>query len=302
MTAPVDVPKKARRRRVPRGALIGFSFVLPNFIGFALLTLVPVVALFYLSLTSWNAFGTAKWKGLDNFTKLFADKSFHTAFLNTLYYAVGHIPLTMAASLGLAVLLNSRLRGLGLFRTVAFLPYVTSIVTIAIAWNLLFSKETGPINQLIGMVGADFAPGWTTDKDWVMPAVILVSVWRDMGYYMLLFLAGLQTIPAELYEAATIDGASAWQRFRAVTLPGLRHTTFFVLVMLTISSFKVFDLILVLTDGGPGQSTLVLAQLIFQRGFEENRFGYASAISVVLFFLCLQFTIVQFAVNRRRNA
>lgn len=301
MTTPVDPRRKTRRRR-PRGALVGFSFVLPNFIGFALLTLVPVVALFYLSLTSWNAFGTAKWKGLDNFTRLLEDKSFHTAFLNTMYYAVLHIPLTMAAALGLAVLLNSRLRGLGLFRTVAFLPYVTSIVTIAIAWNLLFSKETGPINQLIGMVGLDFAPGWTTDKNWAMPAVIIVSVWRDMGYYMLLFLAGLQTIPKQLYEAATIDGANAWQRFHNVTLPGLRHTTFFVLVMLTISSFKVFDLILVLTDGGPGQSTLVLAQLIFQRGFEENQFGYASAISVVLFFLCLLVTIVQFAVNRRRDA
>jgi multiple sugar transport system permease protein len=302
LTTPVDLPKNPRRRRQPRGALIGFSFVLPNFIGFALLTLVPVAALFYLSLTSWNAFGTAKWKGLDNFTRLLGDKSFHTALLNTMYYAVCHIPLTMGAALGLAVLLNSRLRGLGLFRTVAFLPYVTSIVTIAIAWNLLFSRETGPINQLIGMVGVDFAPGWTSDKDWAMPAVIIVSVWRDMGYYMLLFLAGLQTIPKELYEAATIDGANAWQRFRDVTLPGLRHTTFFVLVMLTISSFKVFDLILVLTDGGPGQSTLVLAQLIFQRGFEENQFGYASAISVVLFFLCLLVTLVQFAVNRRRNA
>ncbi len=135
-----------------------------------------------------------------------------------------------------------------------------------------------------------------------MPAVIIVGTWRDMGYYMLLFLAGLQTIPAQLYEAATIDGANAWQRFRNVTLPGLRPTTFFVTVMLTIGSFKVFDLILVLTDGGPGQSTLVLSQYIYQKGFEENQFGYASAVSIVLFAICFGITVVQFVVNKRRNA
>jgi multiple sugar transport system permease protein/alpha-1,4-digalacturonate transport system permease protein len=134
-----------------------------------------------------------------------------------------------------------------------------------------------------------------------MPAVIIVGTWREMGYYMLLFLAGLQTIPAQLYEAARVDGANAWQQFRAVTLPGLRPTTFFVTVMLTIGSFKVFDLILVMTNGGPGQSTLVLSQYIYQKGFTENQFGYASAVSVVLFAVCLVVTVVQFLVNKRRS-
>ena len=132
-----------------------------------------------------------------------------------------------------------------------------------------------------------------------MPAVIVVGTWREAGYYMLLFLAGLQTIPAQLYEAAKVDGANAWQRLLAVTLPGLRPTTFFVIVMLTIGSFKVFDLILVMTAGGPGQSTLVVSQYIFQKGFIENQFGYASAISIVLFAICFVITVVQFLINRR---
>ncbi len=135
-----------------------------------------------------------------------------------------------------------------------------------------------------------------------MPAVIITSIWREMGYYMILFLAGLQTVPKELYEAATVDGANAWQRFRSVTLPMLRPTTFFVTVMLTIESLKIFDLILVMTNGGPGQSTLVLSQFIFQKGFVENDFGYASSASVVLFLICLVVTTVQFVVNRRREA
>lgn len=290
------------RRLARRNALIGWTFILPNFVGFAILTLVPVIALFYLAFTSWNAFGTAPWVGLDNFTRMFGDSSFYTSLTNTLYYTVFHIPLTLAASLGLALLLNRKLRGVAFFRTAAFFPYITSIVAIAVVWNMLFSPEYGPINQLLMAIGIDNPPGWTTSADWSMPAVIIVGTWREMGYYMLLFLAGLQTIPPELYEAARMDGAGPWQRFRNVTMPSLRPTTFFVTVMLTIGSFKVFDLILVMTNGGPGQSTLVLSQFIYQKGFVENQFGYASAISIVLFLICISVTVVQFVVNKRRNA
>jgi multiple sugar transport system permease protein/alpha-1,4-digalacturonate transport system permease protein len=247
-------------------------------------------------------FGGATWTGLENFRLLLHDASFWTALRNTVYYTAFHIPLTLAAALALALLLNRRLRGVAFFRTVAFFPYITSIVAIAQVWNMLFSPGYGPINEILRAVGVDHPPGWTTSADWSMPAVIIVGTWREMGYYMLLFLAGLQTIPAQLHEAATVDGANAWQRFRAVTLPGLRPTTFFVTVMLTIGSFKVFDLILVMTNGGPGQSTLVLSQYIYQKGFTENQFGYASAISVVLFAVCLFVTVAQFLANQRRNA
>ncbi|MBF9128774.1 sugar ABC transporter permease [Plantactinospora sp. S1510] len=290
------------RRLVSRNTVAGWSFILPNFVGFAVLTLLPVVVLFYVAFTNWNVFGVAEWTGTANFRRMWGDASFWTALRNTVYYTVFHIPLTLAASLGLALLLNRKLRGVRFFRTVAFFPYITSIVAIAIVWNQLFSPEYGPINALLGAVGVDNPPGWTASSTWSMPAVIIVGTWRYMGYYMLLFLAGLQTIPAQLYEAAETDGATPWQRFVHVTLPGLRHTTFFVTVLLTIESFKVFDLILVMTGGGPGQSTLVLSQYIYQKGFEENQFGYASAVSVVLFAICFSITIIQFMVNKRRNS
>ncbi|MFI6235841.1 carbohydrate ABC transporter permease [Micromonospora sp. NPDC050784] len=285
-----------------RNTVAGWSFILPNFVGFAVLTLLPVVVLFYVAFTSWNVFGVAEWTGTANFRRMWSDASFWTALRNTVYYAVFHIPLTLAAALGLALLLNRKLRGVRFFRTVAFFPYITSIVAIAVVWNQLFSPEYGPINALLGAVGVDNPPGWTASATWSMPAVIIVGTWRYMGYYMLLFLAGLQTIPAQLYEAAETDGASPWQRFVHVTLPGLRHTTFFVTVLLTIESFKVFDLILVMTGGGPGQSTLVLSQYIYQKGFEENQFGYASAVSIVLFAICFGITVIQFWVNKRRNS
>ncbi|MDG4797090.1 sugar ABC transporter permease [Micromonospora sp. WMMD1082] len=297
------MPQARRRHRelVWRNTVAGWSFILPNFLGFAVLTLVPVAVLFYMAFTNWNVFGVAEWTGSANFRRMWGDTSFWTALRNTLYYTVFHIPLTMAAALGLALLLNRKLRGVAFFRTVAFFPYITSIVAIAVVWNLLFSPEYGPVNAFLRTVGVANPPGWTTSADWSMPAVILIGTWRYMGYYMLLFLAGLQTIPAQLYEAAMIDGATPWQRFVNVTLPGLRHTTFFVTVLLTIESFKVFDLILVMTDGGPGQSTLVLSQYIYQKGFEENQFGYASAVSVVLFAICFGVTIIQFMINKRRN-
>ncbi|CAM3503122.1 carbohydrate ABC transporter permease [Occultella aeris] len=307
-TTVAPAPTRVPRQRPPgsrlklRNTFIGWTFILPNFIGFAVLTLVPVVILFYMAFTSWNVFGAADWVGLENFRDLISDRTFHTALLNTGYYALLHIPLTLAVSLGLALLLNTKLRGVAFFRTVAFFPYITSIVAIAVVWNMLFSPESGPVNQFLMALGIDNPPGWTTSTTWAMPAVALVSTWRDMGYYMLLFLAGLQAIPGELYEAARVDGANKIQRFWNVTIPSLRPTTFFVTVMLTIGSFKVFDLILVMTDGGPGTATLVLSQYIYRKGFEEQQFGYASAVAIVLFLICITVTVVQFLVNKRRNA
>lgn len=279
--------------------LVGWAFILPNFVGFAALTLVPVVIALALSFLKWNSYDTPTWAGLDNFRRMVASDTFWTALRNTAFYAAGHIPLTLALSLGFAVLLNRKLRGVSFFRTALFIPYVTSLVAAAVVWNMLFSPEFGPVNQALRALGVTDPPGWTTSTTWAMPAIILTSVWRDLGYYMVIYLAGLQTIPAEQHEAAEMDGANGWQRFRHVTLPGLRPTTFFVLIMLTISSFKVFDLVQVMTDGGPGRSTLVLSQLIFREGITEGRFGYSSAISMVLFAIVLTVTLIQFRLQKR---
>lgn len=288
----------ARRRRA---ALVGWSFILPNFLGFAALTLVPVVATLLLAFMKWNSYGDPEWVGLENFRRMWNNETFWAALYNTAYYAVGHIPLTMVAALGLAILLNRRLRGVGFFRTAMFFPYVTSLVAVAVVWNMLFSPELGPINQLLSALGVADTPGWTTSTTWAMPAIIITSVWRDMGYYMILYLAGLQTIPPELYEAAQVDGAGPWARFRHITLPSLRPTTFFVLIMLTIQSFKVFDLVQIMTEGGPGRSTLVLSQLIFREGITDGRFGYSSAIAMVLFVIVLVVTLGQFRIQQRRE-
>jgi multiple sugar transport system permease protein/alpha-1,4-digalacturonate transport system permease protein len=296
-------PEAPPRRRSLRPILVGWSFLLPNFLGFALLTLVPMVFGLALSFMDWSPWtDQPEWVGLENFERMWGNPTFWIALGNTVYYAAGHIPITMAAALGLALLLNRALSGLSFFRTAFFLPYVTSLVAVAVVWNMLFNPTSGPINQLLHALGVTDAPGWTSSTAWAMPAVIVASVWRDMGYYMVLFLAGLQTIPTELYEAARVDGANAWQRFRHVTLPGLRPTTFFVLIMCTVASFKVFDLIVVMTDGGPGRATVVLSQLIYREGIQEGRFGYASAISLVLFLLVAGFTVIQFQLQRRREA
>lgn len=300
--SPRKGPGPGSRKLRRRNTLVGWSFILPNFLGFGFCVLIPIISLFYISLTEWNILGDPEFVGLANFTRLFQDHGFVKAFWNTMYYSVIHIPLTLALSLGLALLLNQKLRGLTFFRSASFFPYFASIVAVAQVWNMLLSKDFGLVNQLLRLVGVDNPPGWTSSTAWAMPAVIIVGTWREMGYYMVLFLAGLQTVPVELHEAAKVDGASAWSRFWNVTMPCLRPTTFFVTVMLTIGSFKILDLIIVMTGGGPGDSTMVLSQYIYEKGFSEGEFGYASAISLVLFFICLVVTLIQFQYNRRKEA
>ncbi|GAB6856449.1 sugar ABC transporter permease [Microbacterium xylanilyticum] len=284
-----------------RSILVGWSFILPNFLGFALFTLVPVIAAFGLAFMKWDGFNDPQFVGIRNFTRLFGDDNFRIALLNTVLYAVGHVPLTLAFALGLALLLNQKLRGIAFFRVAIFFPYITSLVAIAIVWNMLFNPTSGPINQFLQLLGIAHPPGWTASTGWALPAVIITGVWRDMGYYMVLFLAGLQAIPNEYYEAASVDGAGGWRKFWSITLPSLRPTTFLVLVLLSVSSFKVFDLIFVMTQGGPGRATLVLSQLIYQDGIINGQFGYASAISLVLFVIVLVVTVFQFRIQQRRE-
>lgn len=292
-----DDPARAVRRRNLRNGLL---FVAPNFIGFALLVLAPVLTVFYTAFTKWSALGDPEFNGLNNLRRLFTDMSFRAALVNTLYYSAVHIPLTLCISFALAVLLNRKLRGRAFFRTVAFFPYITAIIAVAEVWNMMFDPKSGIINQFLGLFVSD-PPGWLNSTTWAMPAVIIVGTWREVGYFMILLLAGLQTIPKELYEAAQVDGANAWQRFWKITVPCMRPTLFFVTITLTITSFKILDLTLVLTGGGPGTSTLVLAQYIYRVAFERADFGYASTVSLVLFALCLTVTLLQFWVNNLKG-
>lgn len=282
-----------------RNTLIAYSFLLPNFIGFLVFTLIPVLAAFVLSFLEWDTANPMVFVGLKNFAKLFKDETFKISFWNTIYYAIGSVPLTLICSLALAVILNRGFRGIKVFRAVFFFPYVTSIIAVAVVWNMLFHPSMGPINQVLMAIGIKNPPGWTSSTEWAMPAIILVSIWRNMGYYMVLYLAGLQGIPRELYEAATVDGATSWQKFKRITIPMLTPTTFFVSIMLTISCFKIFDLVQLMTDGGPGRSTNVLVYHIYNQAFLNFKFGYSSAISMVLFAIVLIITIVQFRMEKK---
>ncbi len=290
---------RKRKKKGNMNTLMAYSFLLPNFIGFLVFTLVPVLAAFALSFMEWDTANPMVFVGFKNFTRLLKDETFKISLWNTLYFALGSVPLTLICSLILALALNKGLKGVEAFRTVFFLPYITSLVAMAVVWNMLFHPTLGPINQVLLAIGIKNPPGWTSSVEWAMPAVIITSIWRNMGYYMVMYLAGLQGIPKELYEAATVDGANAWHKFRKITLPMLTPTTFFVSIMLTISCFKVFDLILVMTDGGPGRATNVLVYHIYNQAFINSKFGYSSAIAMVLFAIVLVITVIQFQFEKK---
>ncbi len=286
----------SRRKRKIRQSLVAYSFIAPNFVGFLIFTMGAILFSFVLAFMHWDGSNPMQFAGLTNFFKLFGDKAFIDAFWNTIVYTVFSVPLTMACALGLALLLNQKLIGRNFFRTAMFFPYVASLVAVAVVWNMLFNPDMGPINMILYNLGIDpeNLPGWAADRHWAMVTVIFFGIWKSMGYYMVIYLAGLQGINTDLYEAAGMDGAGTWQKFLNITLPQLAPTTFFVTVMLTIQSFKVFDQILLLTEGGPGTSTLVLVYHIYNEAFISWDLGYSSMVALVLFLLVLGITIVQF--------
>lgn len=276
---------------------MAYSFIAPNFIGFAVFTMVPILCAFALGFLHWDGNNAIQFAGLDNFKRLFGDSIFKASLKNTIIYCIGTVPLTMIASLALAIILNQKVKFRGFFRTVAFFPYVASLVAITAVWAMIFHPSKGPINAVLYYVfHVENLPNWF-GGDLIMVTLILFSVWKYMGYYMVIYLAGLQGISAELYEAAGLDGATTWQKFLYITWPQLRSTTFFVTVMLTINCFKVYDIAIMLAGGGDGRlgtSSTVLVYYIYQKAFMEWDLGYSSAIAVVLFILVLIITLIQF--------
>lgn len=296
----MEVTKSASRKLKRKNTLIAWSFIAPNFIGFLIFTLVPVVFSLILAFMKWDSFSTPEFVGLQNFTRMLSDDTFWLSLKNTFLYTIGVVPLRLVCSLGLAILLNQKIKGVKFFRTAFFFPYVTSLVAIAVVWSMLFHPTMGPINQFLRVV-IENPPGWLSSSDWALTAIIIVSVWRGMGYYMILYLAGLQGISKELYEAAAMDGANKWKQFIHITVPALRPTTFFVTIMLVINCFKIFDLVQVMTDGGPGRATNVLVYQVYSEAFVKFNFGYASAIAMVLFVIVLVITVIQFKWNQIRE-
>jgi len=284
-----------------RRALWGLALIAPNTLGLLVFFGIPVLVAFSTSLQEWNGLRPPVFVGLDNFERLARDPGFAQALTNTLKLLVLVVPAELIAALVVAMLLNQPLRGRNLIRAAYFLPVVTSTVAASMVWTSLFQPKYGLISQALAPLGlGDYK--WLVDPALVLIPIGLVAVWQRVGFDMVLFLAGLQAIPGVLYEAALIDGANRWQRFRHVTLPMLSPTTFLVLVLAVINGFQIFDQVYIMTlrtvPGGVGGSAATLAYYLYRRAFTHSEFGYASAVALVLFALILLATVVQLAVQR----
>jgi len=269
-----------------------YSFLVPNFLGFACFTFLPVIASFILAFCQWDIVTSPKFNGISNFTKLLGEPKFWQFFGNTLFLMMG-IPLGMALSLFLAILLNQKLRGTVFFRSIYFMPSICAGVALLMLWTWLYNPEFGLINQFLQLLGVDDPPKWLLHTKWAKPALIMMGLWTGMGgRNMLLYLAGLQTIDPTLYEAAEIDGAGVWGKFRNITWPVLSPTTFFIFIMSVIGGFQMgFQQAYIMTGGGPAGSTTTLSYYIFTEAFVKLQMGYASAIAWFLFLLVFLVTM-----------
>ena len=281
-----------------RQRLTPYLFIAPNLVLFGTFLFIPIGAAVMISFQQRGILDEGRWVGVQNYVDISRDSLFWQSLGHTLIYTVGTVPTSMALGLGLALLLNRALPMRALLRSVYFVPVVIAGVVVALVWAWMYDTTQGVINGLLLKLGLPRVP-WTSSEAWALPSLIITTVWVRMGFCMVVYLAGLQSIPASLLEAATVDGAGAWRRFRSITFPLLAPTSFLLLIISVVFSFQVFDLIYVMTGGGPGFSTTVLVGYIFRAAFMEFRMGYASALGVVLFVLVLGFTAVQWRLSHQ---
>ncbi len=284
---------KGRKRQVTIAA-----FLAPTVAGFLLFSLIPIARSLYLSFTSWDILQPAEWVGLENYKVLLGSEEFWRVMRNTGEYIVLYVPLMLMSSLALAALLNRKFAGVGVYKVLFFLPVLTSWVAGSLIWRWILNHRYGLVNILLGYVGIA-GPPWLDHKHWAMPGIVLASVWKDAGFFALIFLGALKGINHEYYEAAEIDGASPWKKFRHITLPLVSPTTFFVTVTSIINSFQVFAQVQIMTYGGPAGATQVIMERIYKYAFQFFKMGYASALSWVLFVIVLTITLVQWRLQKR---
>jgi multiple sugar transport system permease protein len=280
----------------------GYLFIAPNLIGFAAFTLLPLIFALVVSFAQWDVvsgLSGIKWVGLDNFIEGFTDGKFWKALGVTGIYVVGSVPLTVALGLLLALGLNGPTPGRALLRLIFFIPYIVNAVAISATWILLYHPRYGPINAVLRCFGVEDPPVWLASSDWALPALIIMAIWGGCGYAAIIYLAALQTLPEDLYEAADLDGAGVFQKFRAITLPLITPTTFFLLVTGFIGSSQSWGMINLMTRGGPGTSTTVASYYVYQNGFQFYRFGYAAALSWIMFAFVLLLTLGLWFYQRR---
>ena len=278
--------------------LVPYIFIAPNMIVFTAFVFVPILFAFYISLTEWSLIGTPQFVGLGNYVEMLGDGQFWRALFNTLVYTIGTVPGSIALGLLVAIGLNRNMPGLALLRSLFFVPVIISLVAVALIASWMFNDTYGVINAALEALGFKGVP-WLSSPVWAMPSLIITTLWIRIGFCMVIYLAALQSIPVELYQAAQVDGATGWRQFRHITWPLLGPTTFLLLILNVIYSLHVFDLIYVMTGGGPGSSTTVLVQYIYQVAFQESEMGYASAVGVVLYLMLLVFTVFQWRMTRQ---
>lgn len=284
----------ARRQDIITAVL----FLLPSLLVFGVFTHFGLIYNIVISLMNWKfTGGRTRFVGLDNYTKFLSEGAFTLVLGNTVYFSVVSVALSLVIGLGLAVLLNRPVRGRAIARTILFAPYVTTLSAAAMLWLWLYEPRFGLVNVFLGWLGVS-GPNWMRSAAWALPGIIILNVWRTIGYNMVIYLAGLQGIPQEIVEAATIDGATPGQLFRRITLPLLSPTTFFLVVTEIIASFKIFTAVAVMTQGGPLDSTQVFTYYIYQQGFVYFQGGYAAAISTVFLALLLVLTFAQLRLQR----
>jgi multiple sugar transport system permease protein len=282
-----------------RGKYLALAvLLLPSLLGMGVFYFLPVASSLVLSFAEWDLLTPIKWIGASNYIAVLRDPVVQQALRNTLVFICGYLPSVVAIGLGLALLLNRKLKGRTVFRAIYFVPVVTSWVAVSLIWKWLLNPQYGLINFGLSLIGIK-GPGWLFDPNWAMAGVILTTIWKDIGFVTVIYLAGLQEIPENLTEAANLDGATAWQRFRTVTWPMLAPTTFFVTTISLISSFQVFDQVWIMTQGGPAGATSTMVELIYKNAFSYSKMGYASAISWVLFVFIFVLTLVQNLLQKR---
>ena len=282
--------------------LTGYLFIAPSFIGMTIFMLIPFVLAVVLSFTEWNhmtGLASMEFKGLENYLRAFSDKWFISSLQNNVAYSFIGVPISVALALVVAVFLNDRVFCKKLLRAIYFFPYITNGLAVYYVWMLLFQPKNGVVNMLLRSVGVTELPQWLMSTQWALPALIIINVWATIGYNVIIYIANIQNISADVYEAGEIDGATGLQKFRYITFPLLTPSTFFLLTTGIISSFKVFGIVAALTQGGPVRSTTVIAYYAYVTAFRYYDMGYASAMSVMLFLMILAVTLIQWKLQKK---
>lgn len=297
---------KTMRKKQGSGLLVASPFLLPSLIGMLIFSLLPLIISGLISLTNWNGldkltdpnFFQEHFVGFENYAKILTTPEFWRTLGNTAEYIILYIPFMLAASLLVAYLLSQPRKGIGALRVIYYIPVLTSWVAASLIWKSVLSPQYGALNGILEIFGIE-GPGWLTDEKWAMPAIVLVSVWKDMGFFGLILLSGIVGINKTYYEAASIDGANGWTKFIKITLPLLTPSIFYVLIVGMINAFQLFPQIMIMTGGGPNGATQVMVERIYNYGFRYYRMGYAAAFSWILFVIIMVFTAIQMKGQER---